>query len=306
MADFNRKKLQVFVSSTFSDLIPERQAAVEAILTAGHIPAGMELFAAGDESQMEVIKQWIDESDVYLLILGGRYGSLESKTGKSYTQLEYEYAISKSKPFFACVIKDEAIETRVKAKGTPVIEMDNQQKLKEFRAQVLNKMCKFWEDHKDIKITIAETLAGFARREELAGWVRSTTQSNLPALADEIARLSKENAQLRAQLASGLKEETISGYTFSELKAILQKERLFDFLVQHRRDFIDGFPASQPPGEIRELQLRGLLQKERGYFYCLTESARIFLNKLEALESVTSSANAQTPNNTASSPKSMN
>src|SRR4051812_36796802 len=105
MANFHRKKLQVFVSSTFSDLIVERQAAVEAILTAGHIPAGMELFSAGDESQMEVIKQWIDESDVYLLILGGRYGSIESKRGKSYTHLEYEYALSKNKPLFACVIK---------------------------------------------------------------------------------------------------------------------------------------------------------------------------------------------------------
>jgi hypothetical protein len=64
-----KKKLQVFVSSTYSDLKEERQAAVEAILSAGHIPAGMELFAAGDESQMEVIKRWIDDSDVFLLIL---------------------------------------------------------------------------------------------------------------------------------------------------------------------------------------------------------------------------------------------
>lgn len=62
MVDFIRKRLQVFVSSTFTDLIHERQAAVEAILTAGHIPAGMELFTSGDESQMEVIKQWIEES----------------------------------------------------------------------------------------------------------------------------------------------------------------------------------------------------------------------------------------------------
>ena len=64
----NRKKLQVFVSSTFTDLIKERQAAVLAILSCGHIPAGMELFTAGDESQMAVIKRWIDESDVYLLM----------------------------------------------------------------------------------------------------------------------------------------------------------------------------------------------------------------------------------------------
>jgi hypothetical protein len=190
MADFNRKKLQVFVSSTFSDLIKERQAAVEAILAAGHIPAGMELFTAGDESQMEVIKQWIDESDVYLLILGGRYGSIEPKSGKSYTHLEYEYALSQGIPLFACVIKDAATETRIKAEGTGVIEMENPQKLKAFRAEVLTRMSKFWEDSKDIKITITETLSHLARRENLIGWVRPSTQSNLPAIADEITRLS--------------------------------------------------------------------------------------------------------------------
>lgn len=54
------KKLQVFVSSTYTDLIEERQAAVEAILDAGHIPAGMELFKAGNESQLKTIYKWID------------------------------------------------------------------------------------------------------------------------------------------------------------------------------------------------------------------------------------------------------
>jgi hypothetical protein len=84
-----KRKLQVFVSSTYIDLREERQAAVEAILLAGHIPAGMELFAAGDQSQMQVIKQWIDESDVYLLILGGRYGSIEATSQKSYIHFHY-------------------------------------------------------------------------------------------------------------------------------------------------------------------------------------------------------------------------
>lgn len=74
------KKLQVFVSSTYTDLKEERQAAVQAILDAGHIPAGMELFKAG-KSQMVTIQKWIDESDVYMLILGGRYGSIEEESG---------------------------------------------------------------------------------------------------------------------------------------------------------------------------------------------------------------------------------
>ena len=106
------KKLQVFVSSTYVDLIEERQRAVQAILDAGHIPAGMELFKAG-KTQMETIKKWIDESDVYCLILGGRYGSVEEESGLSYTQLEYEYALSKEKNVFAIVLSDSRLHQKV-------------------------------------------------------------------------------------------------------------------------------------------------------------------------------------------------
>jgi len=218
MVDFIRKRLQVFVSSTYSDLIDERQAAVEAILSHGHIPAGMELFTSGDESQMDVIKQWIDESDVYLLILGGRYGSIESKTGKSYTHLEYEHAIATGKPYFACVAKEQAQENRVKIHGTSVIEKDNPQKLKEFRQLVESKIRKEWEDTKDIKIIVGETLGTFSRKEDLVGWIRADQITANPAVAEEIARLSKENEQLRSQIAnSSPTEELINGLSFAEL-----------------------------------------------------------------------------------------
>src|SRR4028118_1895841 len=124
-----KKKLQIFISSTYTDLIEERQAAVSAILKAGHIPAGMELFTAGDESQMETIKRWIDESDVYMLILGGRYGSVEPTTGLSYTELEYDYARQQGKPSFSVVIRDDALEAKVRSLGTGCLEKDNPQGL---------------------------------------------------------------------------------------------------------------------------------------------------------------------------------
>src|SRR3954462_12833984 len=104
------KRFQIFISSTFRDLRDERQAAVEAILKEGDIPAGMELFAAGDESQMEVIRRWIDESDLFMLILGGRYGQIAPNTDKSYIQLEYEYAVQQKKHPFAVVLKDERLQ----------------------------------------------------------------------------------------------------------------------------------------------------------------------------------------------------
>lgn len=55
------KKLQVFVSSTYVDLIEERKKAVEGILKSKHIPAGMELFIPSDMSQWEIIKEWIKD-----------------------------------------------------------------------------------------------------------------------------------------------------------------------------------------------------------------------------------------------------
>jgi len=283
MVSFIRKRLQVFVSSTYSDLIAERQSAVEAILTACHIPAGMELFTSGDESQMEVIKQWIDESDVYLLILGGRYGSIEPKTGKSYTQLEYEYALSQAKPLFACVVADAALEARVKIQGRGAIETDEPQKLKAFRESILTKMVRFWEDSKDIKIAVSETLAHFARRDDLTGWVRANHEANMPALADEIARLSKENAGLREKLSNTKGDEVIIGLEFQELKILLEQKGLLELLVRHRKKLdLVMTPESKNDEDFEELSLIGVVDRVGALQYAMNDSGRRFLNRLEA------------------------
>ena len=185
-----KKKLQVFVSSTYVDLQEERRAAVDAILTAGHIPAGMELFAAGDEAQLDVIKRWIDESDVYLLILGGRYGSIEPKSKKSYIQIEYEYAIEKDKPVFSVVISQNSLEKKVKKFGISVIEQQYPQKLKSFRELVHSRIVRFWEDPRDIKLAILETMSELGRRSELIGWTKSTETVSSIVAAEELRKFS--------------------------------------------------------------------------------------------------------------------
>ncbi len=229
-----KKKLQVFVSSTYEDLIEERQAAVEAILNAGHIPAGMELFAAGDESQMAVIRRWIDESDVFLLILGGRYGSREPESGKSYTHLEYEYALEQSKPLFAVVTTEGCLEAKVKRSGSSVIERNYQAELREFRSLVMSRMVRFWEDPRDIKLAIHEKIPELLRDRELVGWIPGTEAIDTAPLAAKIARLGKENADLREQLERASKStETYSGLTFDELYRLLLH-------VDLSGDFADG------------------------------------------------------------------
>jgi len=182
------KKYQVFISSTYMDMKNERQAAVSAILEAGHIPAGMELFAAADKKQIEVIERWIDSCDIFMLILGGRYGSIDPDSGKSYIQLEYEYAEKTGKPFFALYLTENAIQEKARGSlGLDAIERNDSKMLTEFRRTVLSKMCSSIEDLKDIRIQAGNSIRQLSSTNNLDGWVRASSvnaihglQSTLP------------------------------------------------------------------------------------------------------------------------------
>ena len=228
-----KRKLQVFISSTYLDLIEERQAAVSAILKAGHIPAGMELFTAGDRSQLDTINSWIDESDVYMLILGGRYGAVEPTSNVSYTELEFDYAASQNKPMFSVVIKDDALEDKVRAHGTSFSEKENPKELKLFRTKVLSRISSFFEDMKDIKLCVHETLAGYSTNRELSGWVSGSEIVDSKPLMEEINKLSSENTELKEKLSqlehrlattpTPNKEDSVK---FDELKNSLSKTNI--------------------------------------------------------------------------------
>src|SRR5207253_8747303 len=131
------KRYQVFVSSTYQDLQEERQEVIQALLELDCIPAGMELFPAADEDQWTLIKKVIDDCDYYIVIVGGRYGSLSS-TGISYTQMEYEYAVSQGKPTIGFIHRDPG--------SIPVSKTEQSEegriKLEAFRELVQQKMGK--------------------------------------------------------------------------------------------------------------------------------------------------------------------
>ncbi|WP_368165295.1 DUF4062 domain-containing protein, partial [Bacteroides cellulosilyticus] len=134
------KKYQVFVSSTYEDLQEERKKVMEALLQMNCFPVGMEYFNASDSSQWEVIKSLIRECDYYVLIVAGRYGSIEEESGKSYTQKEFEYAIEQGVPVISFVHKAP--------ESLPGIKIEQEQikrdKLEEFKSCVKKKLCKFW------------------------------------------------------------------------------------------------------------------------------------------------------------------
>jgi Domain of unknown function (DUF4062) len=193
------RKLQVFISSTFEDLRDERQAAVEGVLLAKHIPAGMELFTAGDASQLEVIKQWIRESDAYLLVLGARYGSIEPTSGLSYSEIEYDFAVANELPHFALVLNDASIE-RKHAAGLKRPSAEDAAKLSSFRSKVLSKSTKFVDSPDQIKIGVLQSLHEIESRPGLVGWLRSNEIRSDPEINAQMSALVEANTRLRESI----------------------------------------------------------------------------------------------------------
>jgi len=255
-------KLQVFISSTYLDLVSERQAAVEAILKSGNIPAGMELFTAGNKSQWEVIQRWISDSDIYMLILGGRYGSIDPESGLSYTELEYDFAVNSGKPLFAVVINEDALENKIKTSKSSVSEKDNPEKYKNFRAKVLSKISSFFSDYKDVKLAVLETIPQLTQEYELKGWVRAAEIPDTKALADELSKLHAENKELRekntAQGSQLSKLRASTGDTeeeFSELIDLLSSTEVDLKQIKQKVDY-----AANLPDEMSVLDLAVLFK----------------------------------------------
>lgn len=257
------KKLQVFVSSTYTDLIEERQTAVQAILDAGHIPAGMELFKGG-KSQMKTIKKWIDNSDVYLLILGGRYGSIEAESGLSYTQLEYEYAIKKKMPVFSIVLSKSFLYMKAARVGeAAVFEDENKDKYEKFRQLVFSKIVKEINDVSAISGAVFGTLNEFMHDDEfnLSGWVKGNIINNDPQIISRLRFLENENKNLKSRIETP-QNKIFGKYTADELIAILSSVKIWDRIIA-----VTGVLSDEALAVLKEAEFT--YANALDYFYAL-------------------------------------
>lgn len=187
-------KYQVFLSSTYSDLVDEREGIIKAILEMYHIPIGMEMFSAEDEDQWEIIRRTIEVSDYYILILGLRYGS-QTSDRISFTQKEYEYALSKKIPILAFVMNDEVSLSKDKRD-------DDLTQVNSFRELVLtnSKMAQFWETKDQLIKSVSISLMKQIMQKPGIGWIRGDTENSNDALSKELSALSKENRELRERV----------------------------------------------------------------------------------------------------------
>lgn len=161
------KKYQVFVSSTYEDLVVERQEVIRALLEQDCIPVGMEFFPAANETPWPLIQRVIRDCDYFLLIIGGKYGS-RGTSGLSYTHMEYKYADSIGKPVIAFV--HDRLED-LSAKRTEMTD-DGRRLLDNFRKLVKKKVVKGWNTPEGLASDIKTSITDLIARYPQPGWVR--------------------------------------------------------------------------------------------------------------------------------------
>jgi hypothetical protein len=189
------KFYQVFVSSTYDDLKYERQQVTNTLAKAGYVAAGMELFPATDQQQLEYIKRVIDRSDYYVVIVGGRYGSL-AENGLSYTENEFDYAHSKGIPVLAFLHA---------APGTIAVERtdddaDKKAKLEAFKQKLRSgRITEVWSNPTDLCMKVVIAVGNQINLTPRVGWVRGD-QAIDPKVLQEAERLRIENADLRKKI----------------------------------------------------------------------------------------------------------
>jgi len=193
------KRFQVFVSSTFLDLQEERAAVVGALLQMEAFPAGMELFPAADDDAWTLITRVIESSDYYLLVVGGKYGSIDPETELSFTEKEYDFAVEQGKPVMAFLHSDpDKIEL-----GKSEKDKSAQDKLDEFRKKVESKKhVKYWSSSDDLAGKVALSFANFRQTYPAIGWIRGDVSTSAEALG-EINELRKQLAEAEARSATG-------------------------------------------------------------------------------------------------------
>lgn len=189
------KRYQVFVSSTYADLKDERRAVIQALLEMDCLPAGMELFPATDEEQFAFIKSVVNDCDYYLLIIGGRYGSL-SPEGVSYTEQEYDYARSIGLQVLAFVHDAPGTIPLDKSELDPALRA----KLDAFREKTkAGRLVKMWHEAKELPGLVVLSLLKTIKAHPAVGWIRADKVASNEVLT-EINLLRKRNEWLELQI----------------------------------------------------------------------------------------------------------
>lgn len=188
----NDKRYSVFISSTYEDLKDERRAVQDTVISAGDFPVQMESFPASDEDAFDLIKSLLANCDYYVLIIGGRYGTL-ADGGLSYTHKEFRYAVANNIPILVML---HGAPGKISAENTEPTQ-EGKERLKDFVKEASEgRTRKLWTDTGTLKAEVLSALVKAKQAKPRVGWVRGDIVASVEAL-EELVEVRRQNTKYR-------------------------------------------------------------------------------------------------------------
>jgi hypothetical protein len=228
---------RVFVSSTYYDLKYVRSSLELFIESLGFEPVLSEkggVTYAPDKALDESCFREVQNCDIYVLIVGGRYGSeaSQSRTAlgrefferyESVTKLEYKAAVDKDIPIYILVERSVYAEYHTYQKNRDsreityahVDSVNVYRFVDEILAQPRNNPVQAFDKYSEIEEWLRLQWAGLFRELML----RATGQQQIASLAAQVAELAEVNKTLRRYL-----EEVVGKVAPKDARKIIEAE----------------------------------------------------------------------------------
>jgi hypothetical protein len=99
---------RIYLSSTYSDLIEQREAIYHVLRQLGHDVIAMEDYVASDQRPIDRCLEDVARSDIYLGVIAWRYGYVPSGMTNSITELEFRHAQTRAIPTLIFILDENA------------------------------------------------------------------------------------------------------------------------------------------------------------------------------------------------------
>jgi Domain of unknown function (DUF4062) len=176
--------VKVFISSVRQGLEAERDALRGLILGLGHEPSRYEDYTALPVPSREACLQGVHDSDVYVLLLGERYGEPLPDTGFAPTEEEFVAARAKGIPVLTFVKRGAAPDDRQRAFTNRV------------SSYVEGRFRKSFEGVPDLLAEVGEAIRQLASRPPALAWTDLPTALSVPWRRQERSFLMTSGTEL--------------------------------------------------------------------------------------------------------------
>lgn len=212
-------RYSVFLSSTFEDLKEIRKELSYSLFMNGYMVNNMESFGARNSGVWEVIKESIADSDMLVMVIAGRYGSINPDESISFTEQEYNYAIENGIPVLVFIWDRNAISIADCDTGK------KQRKLEAFINRITGErtVMKNWTDVDSLKLAVITALNREKNNPDILkkGWIKNgaaleakykTVESKLKSVKTELIKVEADTKRSKRPT------ETVMNYYHVHIK----------------------------------------------------------------------------------------